>query len=184
MKTNFETWKTIDVIPQDLNVLNKTFKTNNIKIGTYGDYLLFLCKGNDQPYDCHLRKTLLIETPVEIQLIKVTVADLGFRDGAIYPDICDRAEALDLDYCPYEAGPQLRLQYQDQPEGEKLHIPIKPTDGSLIFFYHYLVYNINNILYLGGSDDCGGRIFWHGNQQIFVFCKKINKQNKSAESAL
>ncbi|MBI5420884.1 MAG: hypothetical protein HZA35_01050 [Parcubacteria group bacterium] len=65
----------------------------------------------------------------EITLVRLTVADLGFKEGARYKDIIARAKELGLDYCPAEVGPQLRLQYQDQPSGEWLRIATKPIIG-------------------------------------------------------
>lgn len=48
----------------------------------------------------------------EIDLVKVTAAELGFKKGARRDQIYERAQKLGLELCPAEVGPQLRLQYQ------------------------------------------------------------------------
>lgn len=67
---------------------------------------------------------------MEVDLIKVTVAELGLecvRGKQIYA----RARELGLDLCPAEVGPQLRLQYKDQPDGECLVVGMEPILGSV-----------------------------------------------------
>lgn len=69
---------------------------------------------------------------IEVDLVVASVAELGFEDGATYADICAKAQELGLQICPAEVGPQLRLQYTDQPNGEWLRIamdPIADRDG-------------------------------------------------------
>jgi hypothetical protein len=56
----------------------------------------------------------------EVDLVKVTVAELGFKKGARYGQIWERARELGLEPCSPEVGPQLRLQYQDQPNEEMI----------------------------------------------------------------
>jgi len=73
----------------------------------------------------------------EVDLVKVTVAELGFKEGARRDQIYERAKELGLELCPSEVGPQLRLQYKDQPNGEWLLIgmePIRYSDGGLDVF--------------------------------------------------
>ena len=55
---------------------------------------------------------------IEVDLVKVTVAELGFKDGARRDQIYERAKEIGLELCPDEVGPQLRLQYRDQPNNE------------------------------------------------------------------
>lgn len=65
----------------------------------------------------------------QVKLVSVLVNDLGFNHGAQYGDICIRGLDLGLRYSPAEVGPQLRLQYYDQPEGEVLHIAMEAIIG-------------------------------------------------------
>jgi len=77
---------------------------------------------------------------VEIDLVVMSVADLGFDDGARYDKICEAAKNLGIEKCPPDVGPRLRLQYADQPLGDQLVIcmdPIKHSDGELGIFYLY-----------------------------------------------
>lgn len=68
--------------------------------------------------------------PVEVDLVSVTLTELGFKDGATLRDIYKRAQELGLSLCPPEVGPQLRLQYKDQPVGEWLNISMEPIADS------------------------------------------------------
>jgi hypothetical protein len=70
----------------------------------------------------------ITESPAEteVDLVVVTAADLYFKDRAPRINIYERAMELGLDLCPNEVGPQLRLQYQDQPQDEWLYIAMEP----------------------------------------------------------
>jgi hypothetical protein len=76
--------------------------------------------------------------PTELDLVVVSVADLGFGDqGAPLRDIHARALASGLELCPAETGPVLRLNYLDQPLGEFLHVAMRPVarySGELVDF--------------------------------------------------
>ncbi len=78
-----------------------------------------------------------------LELVQVAVGELGFEQGHTlivgYPDvkllvtreqIYDRALKKGLVLCPAEVGPQLRLQYPDQPMGEWMLIAIEPIADS------------------------------------------------------
>ncbi len=58
----------------------------------------------------------------EVNLVKVTVGELGFKNGARHDQIYERAKELGLELCPPEVGPQLRLQYKNQPNDEYILI--------------------------------------------------------------
>ena len=67
------------------------------------------------------------KTKTELDLVVLTAADLGFPTGNTpVAEIYRRALQLGLELCPAEAGPQLRLQYVNQPLGEFLHIAMQP----------------------------------------------------------
>jgi hypothetical protein len=64
-----------------------------------------------------------------LNLIRLTVKDLGFSNSATTQEIYHRAEELDLELCPAETGPNLRLNYLDQPSGEYFRIAMKQIDA-------------------------------------------------------
>ncbi len=77
------------------------------------------------------------ETEQDVELVNISVEELGFKQGACYADICKRASELGLDLCPAEVGPQLRLQYKDQPKGTYVVVAMNAiiaSDGDLIVF--------------------------------------------------
>ncbi len=49
--------------------------------------------------------------------VTLSVAELGFPEGATFAEIVERADRNGLLLCPLELGPHLRLQFTDQPEG-------------------------------------------------------------------
>lgn len=74
----------------------------------------------------------------DLDLVSLSASDLGLRGetarlGAIY----ERALMLGFWLAPAEVGPQLRLQYLDQPVGEVLHVGMKPVrtwNGERVIF--------------------------------------------------
>jgi hypothetical protein len=77
------------------------------------------------------------ETEQDVELVNVSVEELGFKQGACYADICKRASGLELDLCPAEVGPQLRLQWKDQSKGTYVAVAmeaITDSDGFLRVF--------------------------------------------------
>lgn len=82
-----------------------------------------------------------------LHTVHLTVASLGFPDGALTREIIGserdrdlfgnsapftggRGRRFGLELCPPEAGPHLGLKYADQPLGERLHIAMKPIPAS------------------------------------------------------
>ena len=115
----YNVWKTIKLgTHKNADEFRKALKKDGFKIGDWGNDIL------GEP------AFTVSSAEEEIQLANVSVADLGFKNGANYGDICAKAKELGLELCPNEVGPQLRLQYKDQPKGEYLRIAMEPIAGS------------------------------------------------------
>jgi hypothetical protein len=62
----------------------------------------------------------------ELDIVAVSVAELGFDGSTTLAEIYRRAGERGLELCPAEAGPMLRLQYANQPVGEFLDVAMRP----------------------------------------------------------
>jgi hypothetical protein len=63
----------------------------------------------------------------ELELTLVSVAELGVETESPLSEVYRRATQLGLALCPPEVGPQLRLDYRDQPVGESLLVAMEPV---------------------------------------------------------
>jgi hypothetical protein len=69
----------------------------------------------------------LSTTKTDVELFAVSAAELGFQtDTASLAEIYARVQRLGFGLAAAEVGPQLRLQYFDQPIGEFLIIGMEP----------------------------------------------------------
>lgn len=69
----------------------------------------------------------LASTKTDVDLVVVSAAELGLTAESVsLRDVYARAEKLGLSLAPAEVGPELRLQYFDQPIGEYLRVGMKP----------------------------------------------------------
>lgn len=57
------------------------------------------------------------DTKYSMEIVELSVGELGFPDGATTSRIFEKAIESGLQLCPLELGPYLRLLYLDQPEG-------------------------------------------------------------------
>ncbi len=51
-----------------------------------------------------------------VEIAALSVAELGFGEGATYGQLIARALESGLVECPLEVGPHLRMQFRDQPD--------------------------------------------------------------------
>lgn len=155
-KTTFNVWKTIKLgTHKNADALRKALKKADFKIVDWANDIL------------SKSAFTVASAEEEIQLVNLSVAELGFKDGATYENICSKAKELGLELCPNEVGPQLRLQYKDQPKGEYLRIamePITDSDGDLVIFD---VDHDDDGLWLDGNFGFSDR-FWFADRR-FVF---------------
>jgi hypothetical protein len=77
----------------------------------------------------------VLKKPEEINLIRLTVKDLGFTKNATTDQIYQRAEELGLELCPPEVGLYLRLNFskafkREQPISDYPRVAMKQIIGS------------------------------------------------------
>jgi len=114
----FKVFKTLKLgtDPRTADQFRKALKDGGFKISDWADDIL--------------GKTSFTTEETDVELVIMSVRELGFKSGASRKDIYERAQALDLELCPAEVGPRLRLQYKDQPNGEWLLIAMEPITDS------------------------------------------------------
>jgi hypothetical protein len=67
-------------------------------------------------------------TKTDVELAVLSSADLGVEsDQSSLAEVYKRARQAGLELCPAEVGPQLRLDYRNQPLGETLDIAMEPV---------------------------------------------------------
>jgi hypothetical protein len=119
-------WKTITIgTHRGVNAVRDAFDTIRIAVGDSADEVL------GRPAFTFAKERR------QLDLVLLSVAALGFGQGGTLADIHARALRLGFELCPEEVGPQLRLQYLNQPVGEFLHVAMKPQrtyGGELIDF--------------------------------------------------
>lgn len=107
------------------------------------------------------------DTLVEVGLVNVSAAELGLNRGGTYEQIYSRALQRGLKLCSPEVGPQLCLQYTNQPLDECLLIGMKLFNAHASYRVFTVCHN-----YFGRWLDVGGARFgyvWHPSVRwIFV----------------
>ena len=115
---DFAVWKTVTLgLHKSSKDYRKAIEKDGNRIGDYAGQIL--------------NKTEVSQTEVELDLVVVTVGELGFKTGARRDVLYAKALELGLQLCPAEVGPALRLVYKDQPRGEWLRIGMEPITGSV-----------------------------------------------------
>lgn len=109
---DFKIWRTIK--------LGTGLKTND-------DFWYAL---HDKGFHCSadiIFKPFMIATKeAKVDLVKITGTELGFGNDVRQEQIYQRARELGLELCPAEVGPQLRLQYRNQPKKESIIVAMEP----------------------------------------------------------
>jgi hypothetical protein len=119
-KKHFPTWKTIMLgTYKSVKELSEGITSKGFKIDSYGAAEI-------------LKKVTLAPAETEIELVRVTARELGFDRPTPRCEIYARAVELGLEVLPAEVGPQLRLQYLNQPPsyGEGIAIGMEPITDS------------------------------------------------------
>ncbi|KKU77499.1 MAG: hypothetical protein UY12_C0031G0007 [Parcubacteria group bacterium GW2011_GWA2_47_8b] len=108
----------------------------------------------------------------EVDLYILTTAELtGEKDGGTTAEVFAGAKRLGFEKCPAEVGPQLRIQYPDQPMNERLLIGMEPITDSDGFLYVFCVERDGYGQWL--YTDCGSAgSVWNGNDRwVFILRK-------------
>lgn len=159
--TAFKVWKTIKLGGiKDAKGFRRAIKNAGMRIGNWGNDII------GKP------EFVVAAGEMEVDLVKVTVAELGFKDGARRDQICARSKELGLELCPAEVGPQLRLQYKDQPNGEWILIGMEPIRHSGGGLYVFGVEHDDDGLWLHGYFAYPAFVWNAGDQWVFVRPRK------------
>lgn len=165
------TWKTIKLGTglHTADDFRKAFKDRHFKISKW----LNLNDLLDKPeFTVATRET-------DVDLVRVTVSELGFPDEATRKDIYDRARGVGFELCPPEVGPQLRLQYTDQPKPECLLVGMQPI---IDWAHNSHIFSVEHDD--GGQCLCGSfgdeAATWFGNC-CFVFVRRNPARNVTVE---
>ncbi len=161
LEPQFKVWKTIKLGRSNLrraDDFHKDIKDCRMRIGDWASDIL-----GKPAFTVATEET-------EIKLVLVTVADLGFKNGATREDIYKRAQGLGLELCPSEVGPQMRLQYKDQPNDERILIGMEPISGSDGDLSVFCVEHLGDRLWLDSRSGGPGH-FWYGVRR-WVFARR------------
>lgn len=91
-----------------------------------------------------------------VNLVKVSLLELGLTKPSYYNDIVASAEAQGLKLCPLSLAAFLRLAYLDQPEGPYLHVASAKPSQDEEYPNGFYLRNLESTLWLRGyraSDD-------------------------------
>jgi hypothetical protein len=114
---HFQIWRTITLGSyRGVDAYRDGLDSAKIKIGDSADEIL------GRPAFPYAR------TKTDVELAVLSAADLGVEsDQASIAEVYQRARQAGLELCPAEVGPQLRLDYRNQPLGEALDIAMEPV---------------------------------------------------------
>lgn len=166
----FKTWKTIKLGTglKTADDFRKALEKTGFNIGDWASISL-----NNPTF-------IAATKSIKVNLIKVSVHELGFTKYTPIKDIYARAKLMGLDLCAVEVGPQLRLQYTDQPKGERLRIGmefIKDATSSNFWFAFDVRHNDDG-QWLDGYADPG---IWALSDE-FVFVRRRGNDRFSGVS--
>jgi hypothetical protein len=112
----------------------------------------------------------LSHSKAELDLVVVSVVELGFsaEETSSLDNIYSRAHELGLALAPADTGPQLRLQYFDQPVGEFLYVGTEPIKAKRGDANTFIVANGGAGLLLLGQDVHTNVQFFPSSKFVFV----------------
>lgn len=114
-----------------------------------------------------VRDLKIAKQEATMELVVVSVSNLGFPNGATLPDIYRAAEQQGLKLCPAEVGPMLRLHYPEQPIRESLTIAMKPVH--MLDGYSHVFKVMHGHRWIGLTAEDGSDTFMWLPSDLFVF---------------
>jgi hypothetical protein len=105
----------------------------NLELKTADDYRKALDKEGfkiEESYAGYILDRMPEEEKRPLDVVILSVSDLGFPRGATTEQIYERAKKLGLELCPAWVGPELRISYKDQPQGDWFRIGMEQISGA------------------------------------------------------
>jgi hypothetical protein len=157
---NYKVFKTIQYGGISKDNLVEQLKNKDVCFNKYAETLL------DSSY------FQVSEDISRVELVKVSLTDLGFEEEPFFADICKTALEKGLSLCPLELGAFLRLKYLEQPEGPYLTIASKTPNDDREYPNGFYVRNYEGKLWLRGyrSDD---DYPWPINSEFIFICSTL-----------
>jgi hypothetical protein len=126
-------------------------------------------------YECDRAKGMIErivpnKTKRILNLVLVSGEDLGFEDGVFAQDMYNRGHVFGLSPCPTEVGPELRLQYPDQPQDESLVLVMDGAPGN----EGRCIFEINGPREVGSE----GNTYTEGANITWVYDGWVRKKDK------
>jgi len=136
------------------------------------------------------RRFTVLSHPQVLEIVPVSVADLGFGEGATYAQLAARALESGLVECPLELGPHLRMQFPDQPEGAvgrpatrgrappgSITVASPPLDDADETPKGFYLRRADGVLWLRGYWSWPGHLW--GPERVIAFCRAASRSSKS-----
>jgi hypothetical protein len=154
--------------------LLRTLREHNVQLNQAAEAL----------FEDHRFTPLGVKKVIEIE--SLSVADLGFRDGATYEQLMTRARGSGLVECPLELGPYLRIQFLEQPEGtpgsplthgrappNSLTVASSPLDNSDETPKGFYLRCVDGVLWLRGYRSSPGHVW--SPEDVLVFSRECKR---------
>jgi hypothetical protein len=109
----------------------------------------------------------VVTAEIEVKLCLATAKELTGKDSATRAEILDAIRHIG-ELCPAEVGPQLRVQYRDQPIDELLLVGMEPITDSLGDLHVFSVGHNTSGLSLGSHYDSSDSLWFGGSRWLFV----------------
>lgn len=129
----FNVWRTLKlgVGPKDATSFKEALRQGGWKLSEHAEQMIDGCGFK------------VSSEEMEVDLVNVSIKELGFEGYAEVEHAYQRADDLGLGICPFDVGLQLALQHNDQLEGLDFMIGMEPlhTDskyGPYIFNLHHV----------------------------------------------